>query len=200
MTALDWPDGFPRTPAGERTSYPGGFEVSRATAFDSILEELEKLEAANPRIETAAPHTAKHPHRPYADRDPEDPGVVAYYDKDGQGFAVACDRWDNLRDNARAVALYIDAKRAIDRYGVSTVGSEFQTQALPSGDEDDVVVAGSGEVAAPHEVLGVSPDAPDNVVKAVARRLSADVHPDSDSPDVEKYKQVQRAKEVMLDA
>lgn len=194
MSDLDWPEGFERTLPKERRRYPGGFEVSRTTAFDSIVEEIQKIEGAmNVRIETAAPHTQKAPHRPYQDRDPDDPGVVAYYDRQGQGYAVACDRWDNLRDNARAIALYVDAKRAIERYGVATVGSEFDTQALPSGDEDVV------EAAPPaHEVLGVAPDAPDAVVQGAARSLKADAHPDRGGSR-EEFQRIVDAEEEMLD-
>ena len=195
MSGLDWPDGFERTPAGDRRRYPGGFEVSRTAAFDSILEEIAKIDGAmNVRVETAAPHTAKNPHRPYKDRDPDDPGVVAYYDRESQGYAVACDRWDNLRDNARAIALYVDAKRAVDRYGVATVGSEFDTQALPSGDGEDAVAGREP----PHEVLGVDPDAPDAVVKGAARSLKAEHHPDSGG-DREQFQRIVEAEEAMLD-
>lgn len=200
-STLDWPNGFERTPPDDREPYPGGFEVSRTRAFDSIVEQIDKIEGAmNVRVETAAPHTKKQPHRPYSDRDPDDPGVVAYYDREGQGYAVACDRWDNLRDNARAIALYVDAKRAIERYGVATVGSEFQTQALPSGEDDDVVVAGpGGDRQEPHEVLNVAPDAPDDVVRAAARRLAANAHPDRPDGDQEEFKRIQQAKQALLD-
>lgn len=200
MSDLTWPDGFERTDPADRTPYPGGFEVTRTRAFDSIVEEIDRIDGAmNVRIETAAPHTSKHPHRPYADRDPADPGVVAYYDREAQGYAVACDRWDNLRDNARAIALYVDAKRAIERYGVATVGSEFQTQALPAGEEDEaVIIAGAGREA-PHEVLNVAPDAPDDVVRAAARRLAANAHPDTADGDEAEFKRIQTAKEDLLD-
>ncbi|WP_247001092.1 hypothetical protein [Halosolutus gelatinilyticus] len=43
------------------------------------------------------------------------------------------------------------------------------------------------------------PDAPDDVVKAVARRKMANVHPDGDNPDEEEYVRIQKAKEAMLD-
>jgi len=197
MSELQWPSGFDRTPTEERTKYPGGFEVSRRKAFNSILKEMSKMDAVNVDVQTAAPHTAKNPNIPYKDRDPEDPAVVVYFDRDGQRFAVPCDRWNNLRDNARAIAKYLDAKRAIERYGVATVETEMSTQALPSGD-DDVVVADDGSTEAPHEVLGVAEDAPDDVVKAVARRLSANVHPDQEDGDQAEFKRIQQAKEAMV--
>lgn len=194
---LDWPAGFERTSASERKRYPGGFEVSRSVAFDSIVEELDKMDAVNVDVETAAPHTAKHPHRPYKDRDPDDPGVVVYFDRDGQRFAVPCDRWNNLRDNARAIAKYLDAKRAIERYGVATVETEMSTQALPSGD-DEIVVAG-GEMKAPHEVLGIQEDAPDGVVEATARARKAETHPDQGGDRAE-FERVKDAEEAMLES
>lgn len=193
MSDLDWPEGFDRTPAADRRRYPGHFEVSRSRAFDSIVEELEKMDAVNVQVETAAPHTAKHPHRPYQDREPDDPGVVVRWERDGRGYVAPCDRWDNLRDNARAIALYLDAKRAIERYGVSTLEGEFATQALP--DPDDV-----GEAAdpPPHQVLGVSPDAPEPVVKGAARSLKAEHHPDAGG-DEATFKQVVRAERALLE-
>ncbi len=191
---LDWPEGFERTAPADRRAYPGNFQVDRPRAFDSVVEQLEKMDAYDIEVLTAAPHTKKQPHRPYQDREPDDPGVVAYYKKDGQQFAVACDQWSNLRDNARAVALYIDAKRALERYGVATRTSEFQAQALPSGDEEAVAAA-----PPPHEVLDVAPDAPDAVVEAAAREKMKETHPDQGGTG-EALQRVRQARQQMLEA
>lgn len=191
---LDWPEGFDRTPPSDRRRYPGGFEVSRRQAFDSILEELEKMDAYNIEVQTAAPHRARQPHQPYKDRDPEDPGVVVYFERDGKQFAVPCDRWNNLRDNARAIAKYLDAKRAIERYGVATVATELHTQALPAAGADAVTAA-----APPHEVLGVDPDAADAVVRGAARELIKEYHGDTGSGDHEQLQRVKEARDAMLD-
>ncbi|WP_114578541.1 J domain-containing protein [Saliphagus sp. LR7] len=190
---LEWPDGFERTPGAEREPYPHGFRVSRTQAFDGILDELQKMGARNVQVKTAAPHTQKAPHRPYQDRDPEDPGVVVYFERDGAQFAVPCDRWDNLRDNAQAIAKYLDAKRALERYGVQTVSSEFETQALPSGDEEAVVAT-----RPPHEILEVAPDAGEAVVRAAARSKKKEHHPDQGGDQAE-FQAVVDAEEMMLD-
>ena len=193
---IEWPPGFERTDPSARRKYHGGFEVSRTEAFDSILDELEKMDAYNVDVQTNAPHTAAKSHQPYKDRDPDDPAVVVYFERDGERYAVPCDRWDNLRDNARAIAKYLDAKRAIERYGVSTVDTEMSTQALPSGDED-VIVADDGTRKAPHEVLGVAEDAPDAVVRGAARSLKGDAHPDNGGSR-EQFQRVQNAEQAML--
>lgn len=51
----------------------------------------------------------------------------------------------------------------------------------------------------PHEVLGVAEDAPDTVVEAAARRLTADVHPDQPDGDVQEFKRIQKTKAALLD-
>lgn len=197
MSAVNWPAGFPRTDPVERGPYPHGFEVTRVQAFRSIRDELQKLDPDDWRIETAAPHTQDEPWRPYHDRDPEDPGVVAYWTKEGEQLAAPCDRWTSLRDNARCIALYLDAKRAIGRYGVSTTEGEFATAALPGADEG-IVVAGDGTREEPHEILGVAPDADPGVIKAAARELKKQTHPDNGG-SYEDLQRVRDAEEAMLD-
>lgn len=194
MSALDWPEGFDRTPPSDREPYPHGFRLSLTESIDSILEQLRKMDARNVQLETSGEHQVRNPNKPYADAEFDDPGVVVYFERDGVQFAVPCDRWDNPRDNARAIALYLDAKRALERYGVETVDSEFATQALPSGDEDREAVVGQEP---PHDVLGVAPDADPEVVKAAARQLKKKYHPDRDG-DLDEFKRIVRAEEKLL--
>jgi hypothetical protein len=127
---INWPDGFDRTPQEERIPYPGGFEVSRPRAFNSILDELEQMGATDIDIQTCAPHSVKALHRPREDSEPDDPTVVVYFERDSKDYCAPCDKWDNLRDNARAIARYLNVKRAIERYGVATVDTELSTQVL----------------------------------------------------------------------
>ncbi|MFC7047266.1 J domain-containing protein [Halobacteriaceae archaeon GCM10025711] len=199
MTGVDWPAGFDRTPSGERKSYPHGFRVSQRRAFENILTELQRLGAEQVKIESGAEHQKRNPNLPYADATAEDdPAVVVYFTKANEDYAVPCDRWDNVRDNAQAIAKYLNAKRALDRYGVETIESEFSTQALPPGDEEATPM-GSGQPTrkAPHEVLHVAPDADADVVKAAARSLKKQHHPDQGG-DVEQFKRVVNAEKELL--
>lgn len=127
---LDWPTGFARTKSTEREPYPHTFRVEIRQAFKNILDELHKRDVYDVRIESSAPHLKDNPNLPYANADPDDPGVVAYFTQNGTEYAVPCDRWDSLRDNAQAIAKYLNAKRALDRYGVETVEdkTEMTTQ------------------------------------------------------------------------
>lgn len=197
VEGYQWPAGVERTPERERRPYPGGFEVSRQQAFDSIIEELEKYDAVNVDVQTAGPMLKDQPHRPYASFDGDDPTVVVYFDREGRGYVVPCDKWDSLRDNARAIALYLKSKRAIERYGVGTMNSELSTQALPSGDED-VLVAGDGRSRIdPYEWLGVSPEADPSIVKAAIRQMKGKHHPDNENNPKE-YRRAQRVEEELF--
>lgn len=191
---LDWPAEYDRTPPNEREPYPHGFRVTRSQAFDNILEELRRVDARNVQMDTGAKHQKRNPNKPYANSSFEDPGVVVRFERDGQQYCIPMDRWDNPRDNAQAIARTLEAKRALARYGVETIESEYQTMALPSADGDAVVAS-----VPPHKVLGVAPDAPPAVVKGAYRELLMERHPDHGGSR-EEFEQLQAAKEAMLDA
>jgi hypothetical protein len=196
---VDWPPQFDRTPASERDR-TSKFSVTFSQALDDIEQELlNRVGADDWRVSTAAPHR-KQDGRPYADARPDDPAVVVRWSKDGEQFAVACDQYDDWRDNARAIGLYIREKRKMSDRPVTTGQSEFATARLPSGDEtDDVIVAGAGEqsVDDPYEVLGVSPDASEAVIEAAAKQRIGETHPDSGG-DREEFLRVKQARKEVL--
>lgn len=129
---------------------------------------------------------------PRHNSNPNDPGFVLRWRKDGEQFAVACDAYTRLRDNVRAVYLWVHETRMRGNRPVETGDTEFAAARLPAG--DDVIAADPP----PHEVLGVAEDAPESVVESAARALMKDHHPDAGG-DVEKFKQIQQAREAMVD-
>jgi hypothetical protein len=201
MADVEWPDGFERTDERQREPYPHGFRVDRRQAFENILEELKMLGAEEVRIDSGATKKTVNPNALSQDSNPDDPSVVVYFSKDGQDFAVPCDKWDNVRDNAQAIAKYLDAKRALDRYGVKTVESEFTTQKLPPGEDHDPgeTTASNGDFddKPPHTVLGVASDADDDEIKAAARALKKEYHPDTGG-DIGKFNRVLEAEKTLL--
>lgn len=196
---VQWPTGFERTSEREREPYPHGFRVDRRQAFENILEELKMLDAEEVRIDSGATQKTMNPNLLSQESKPDDPSVVVYFAKDGQDFAVPCDKWDNVRDNAQAIAKYLNAKRALDRYGVKTVESEFTTQKLPPGEDHETEESEDEEFAdrPPHKVLGVAPEAADAEIKAAARALKKEYHPDTGG-DIDKFNRVLEAEKVLL--
>lgn len=60
-------------------------------------------------------------------------GVAIYFQLNGQAMALACDRWDRIEDNMRALAKHVAAIRGQDRWGVGTLQQAFAGyKALPA--------------------------------------------------------------------
>jgi len=196
VSGIDWPAGFDRTDHTSREQ-SSPFRVSLADSTADLRTELDRLDPENWRASTASGGAyTKSNGLPKHNANPDDPGFVLRWTKDGEEFAVACDHFRELRDNVRTVHLWVNETRKRSQRPVKTGDAEFAAARLPSGD-NDVVVAGTGEREAPHEVLGVAPDAPDPVVEAAARRLKANAHPDSGGSRAE-FQRVADAEEAML--
>lgn len=194
-TALDWPNGWDRTPA-HRRRLKSSFSVGLRDTIDDLEHELEEgIGVDDWRLETAAEHQKRNPKYPYADASPDDPGAVVRWSVNGDQFAVACDRWSRLRDNVREILKYLSDKRRMSNRPVETGRDEFSNARLPPGDQEMPIEA---EVVPPHEVLGLSRDAPRDVVERRARQLKAEHHPDNDGCE-EQFKRVVRAEGAMLD-
>ncbi|WP_049970807.1 J domain-containing protein [Haladaptatus cibarius] len=193
MSEIDWPETFPRTEPHDRKSYSGGFRVTRSTAFQNVLDELATWDGVTDvQLDSGAEHQKRNPNKPYADSSFNDPGVVVYFTKGGEQMAAACDRWDNPRDNAQDLYHYLHETRMQEQRGTVTAESEYQKLQLPSADGGAVVAS-----TAPCDVLDVSPDAPDAVVKGAYRELLKERHPDHGGSQ-EEFRELQNAKEALL--
>ena len=192
MSDLDWPESFPRTPPEDRESYPGNFRVQTRRAFQNILSELQTWEGVTDvQLESGADHLKQNPNLPYANATrPDDPGVVAYFTKDGEQMAAACDRWDNLRDNAQDLYKYLHETRMQEQRGTVTAESEYQKLRLPSA--DDVVAT----EPSPYAVLDVDPDASSEEIRDAYRERVKVAHPDRGGSERE-FQRVQTAYQAL---
>lgn len=194
MSNLDWPEEFERTDPIDRKPYPGGFQVTRSTAFQNVLDELQRWEdVTDVQVDSGAEHQKRNPNMAYANASFDDPGVVVRFTKDGEQMAAACDRWDNIRDNAQDLYHYLHETRMQGQRGSVTAQSEYDKLRLPSGDEDAV----AAEPPA-HRVLGVDPDASRGEVMDAYRERVKETHPDQGGTD-EQLQRVRDAKERMID-
>jgi hypothetical protein len=173
MSRLDWPPGQARTPAHER-SRNNSYQASLTDTTADIATEMDRLDPDEWQVQTASGgRYVKDNGLPKHNANPEDPGVVLRWSKGGRSYAVACDDSPRLRDNLRTVYLWVHETRMRSQRPVVTAQDDFAAAALPSGDED-------AEPARPpaHEVLEVSPGAPDQVVRAAFKAQVTDAHPD----------------------
>lgn len=177
-TLLNWPADLERTPEHKRentTKFSAGYSRTKR----DIRGEMERLEVDNYRLDDVTGSGG-------------DPGVVLRWTADGQEHAVACDAYTAKRDNLREIYLWIKETRMSGDRPVATVRDQFAAAALPSGDDVEAVAP------PPHEVLGVRPDAPENVIKAAAKAMKKQTHPDSPDGDREAFQRVNEAEEEML--
>lgn len=193
MSRIDWPAGLDRTDDYHRLS-GSKFKASLADTTSEIAAEMDRMGVDDWRASTASGGAyTKSNGLPKHNANPDDPGFVLRWSKDGEQFAVACDKYRRLRDNCRAVYLWVHETRMRSNRPVKTGQDEFAAARLPSGEEDAVVA----EVP-PHEVLDVDRDAPDAVVRGAYRAKVKQVHPDKPDGDEEEFKRVQEAREAML--
>lgn len=112
---LAWPQGFPRTRFPERSRFK---RPTFGRARDDLFQEIRRLGGDKIVLSTNIP--LKKDGMPYATfASLKDNGVAVYFQRDRKPFVLACDRWQNIEDNIRAVTVTIEAMRGLERWGVS---------------------------------------------------------------------------------
>jgi hypothetical protein len=183
---LQWPNGRPRAKRRERAV----FKVTMGRSLRDIQAEVRMLGGQNLVISTnmplrmdGLPTTAK--------RIIADPGAAAYFVYKGRAVCFACDRWEALEDNLRAISLTINALRGIDRWGTGDMVAAAFTgfTALPAPAAEDL----------PHQVLGVDEHAAVQEIEYAYRRLAQQCHPDRGGSSAQMTR-INTARDAMLRA
>lgn len=199
---LEWPAGVPRTPAEERERAKFGSRdgarwglspLSVPQGRNRLVEELDRLGADN--VVITSDYRVKQDGYPYANAtEPDDSGVSAYFDLEGERKSIAVDRYTRVADNLAAIAATVEAMRAIERHGGATILRSAMSgfRALPA--------AGSGDPW--WTVLGA--DSPDELttlesINAAFRRRAREAHPDRGG-SIEEFSRLKHAREQALDA
>lgn len=180
---LQWPPGRPRT------RYPASSQFGKrsyAMAAYEVQREIELLGGKSIVISTNL--RLRQDGLPLASqRMPTDHGVAVYFTYKGRQTCFACDRWDRVEHNIRAIFKTIEALRGITRWG--------------SGDMMDAAFSGFTALPAPiqlgadrpwWEVLDVEEDSPHEIVETAYRFERSNQHPDKGGDPV-KFNAVQRA-------
>lgn len=173
---LCWPAGWPRR-RGPRER--GIFSGTPGRVQEELLQEVDRLAlGATARGYTIRQHviiSTNVPLRrdgfPMANRtEPTDPGVAVYFERKGGKVCFACDKYDRVWKNMRAIAKTIEAMRGIERWGSSDMLDRAFTgfAALPE----------PGKVKPWSEVFDLPAHTPTADVKARYRELAKLRHPD----------------------
>lgn len=171
---LQWPEGWPRTPAGKRGASRFGKNLGY-NQLSKLQNELKLLGARNVVISSNVP--LRQDGLPYANetrRRYDDPGVAVYFTLKGKALSMARDSYWTPWENIRSLILAIDAIRSIERHG----GSTMMERAF----------SGFAAIAPPdwkkpwREVFGVKPDWRGDIV-ALYREKARNRHPDAGGSD-----------------
>lgn len=166
---LQWPIGWPKTEPGYHKA--ASFKVGYTESIRQLAAELQRFGADSAYLSTD--RELRLDGQPRADRNPITQGAAVYFSRNGKQLCIPCDGFNSLRDNVRAIVLSIESLRRLERYGTSQMVEAALTgfAALPAN-------ATESNLKAWHVVLGVSPDAPPEVITAAYRALSKTAHPD----------------------
>lgn len=158
---LQWPQGWPRTPDENRRG--SRFRTSLGRARDDLIEELERFCALDVVVYTDVPTRIDGKFYATA-REPDDPGIAVYFNWRGKPYQIACDSYESLQENVRALHKTVEAWRTIERHGASQLLERVVSgfSALPPGADGepeepqepwwDVFEIGSLGGATPQEV------------------------------------------------
>lgn len=155
-------------------------------ARDGLLREIQRMGGTGVILSTNLP--LRRDGLPYADaKTPEDSGVAVYFKYKKKPMTLACDQYFRVSENARALAMTIEALRGIERWGASDLMERaFRGfTALPEK---------AGEYW--RDILGFEPErkVSSDEVETAFRRLAHVAHPDKGGT-LEQWQQLVNARE-----
>ena len=182
MTALQWPQGFPRSKSRER----GQFRTDYDTALRNVVRSLtafgndSRRPIKDPILSTNRDMLGRNPGN--------DPGVAVWFSWDGLQVCIPVDRYETPAANLQAIHHIIEARRVELRHGtLNLVRASFTGfTALPAP-------------AGKHwkDILQVGGNPSRDVIEANYRRLASDRHPDKGG-STEQMAELNNARETAL--
>lgn len=164
------------------------FDSSWGKTLDLLEAELRHLRARDITIEIdLEPRDIRNDGWPRSSASPRTPAVIVSCETSHGRMALPCDRYLDWKDNIRAIALSLQALRAVDRYGVTQLAEQYRgwTQIAPSSNDDD-------PVAVIARFAGLAMDAARRDLRAAFRAAARKVHPDHGGSTVD-FVKLQRA-------
>jgi hypothetical protein len=129
---LQWPEGWPRTKAGQKkygkfgtkktrpgSSYARTEDITITEASTRVLVELERMGIQRQDIVISTNVRTRLDGLPRSgEREPDDSGAAVYWKEwNDTRRVMAIDQYTKVADNIAAIAATLDAMRAIERHG-----------------------------------------------------------------------------------
>jgi hypothetical protein len=137
---LQWPPGWPRTPADQRTVNRALYETLYRASRNLIhgIRMLMPTPIGVPRVRPVItsdlPIDAEGYPRPGATA--ADPGIAVYWHWHGIEHVIACDRWASAADNIRALGKVVHLLRELGTWAPKPLFAAFMFDLAPSVEAD----------------------------------------------------------------
>lgn len=178
------------------------FRASWPKTVDLMNRELANLQAEDVVLQLALrERDIRLDGYPRADARADHPGVILAFKSRYGPLQYATDTFDDWQDNIRAIALGLEALRAVDRYGVTKRGEQYRGwQALPAPAGGPMTVEAAARFIAEQATAAGFPVDPDDVLgpfrQDAYRAAARQAHPDTGG-DHTTFVRLQEAKRVL---
>jgi hypothetical protein len=175
------------------------FRSTYAQSLDLLERELNHLKAKNIAIEAYFDRSKiRNDGWPFSGAAPAEPGVIISFTGKSGELSFPCDTYQNWQHNLHAIALALEALRAVDRYGVTQRAEQYKGWAkLPPAPE---VMLPVDAIALLLLHSGIEPQSPVSLKEAwqaAARKL----HPDNTvTGSSGQFVMLQKAKKALEEA
>lgn len=191
-----WPGGQ-RTPVSERQN--GRFKAPAGATWDLLEYELSLLVALGHGIVTVEagykPHQIRGDGRPRAGASPDDPAVILSFESRHGPLRYWCDTYWRHEHNLRALALSLEALRAVERYGVLNRGEQYTGNlALPPAGAAGMTRDEAEAFIRHHGADGL--DVVGQTLDVLWRRAAKRMHPDVGGDPAE-WRKLDRARQAL---
>jgi DnaJ-domain-containing protein 1 len=122
-------------------------------------------------------------------------GVTVSYFRKGQWQSVFCNRSD-YSENMRSIFLFLDRVRIAEKVGIAYQGLS-STKDIVTTFSQNTKTEDQENLEDAYDVLGVSKDDPDELIKKVYNQKVQFYHPDHGG-DQEKFKRITRALDIIM--
>lgn len=171
-----------RQPALEYRRSP--FKTAYAKTLDKLEREITHLDGSDVRIEAGfAQHQIRNDGWPKGGNAPAHPGVVLYFTTKDGALSFPCGTYDSMAANLQAIALTLEALRAIDRYGATLGHEQYRGfAALPAPKTQGTLEEAAATLAAMTKIPARDIIASVDAYRLAYRQLAAELHPDRGGP------------------
>jgi hypothetical protein len=125
LTYRTW-DVWPVPPTGGHLRKRAPFRADWSSTCDLLDRELEQIKTTTAVLQLNVPTSAiSSAGTLKGNAFPKEPGVILCFDSKHGPKQFPCDTFYEWRHNVRAIALGLEALRAVDRYGITRNGEQY---------------------------------------------------------------------------